>query len=51
VTLIGAIAAGATVALLVVATDPQSTIERRLRAFGAAARPPRSGSFATGPTW
>jgi pilus assembly protein TadC len=42
VTLFAAVAAGATVALLVLATDQQSSLERRLRAFGASARPPRS---------
>lgn len=38
-TIIGALAIGATVALLIVALQPRSSIERRLRSFGSARAP------------
>jgi tight adherence protein C len=41
VTIVGAIAAGAMVALAIVALQPRSSIERRLRSFSAVARAPR----------
>jgi pilus assembly protein TadC len=42
VTAIGALAAGTMVALLIVAALPRSSVERRLRSIGVAARAPRS---------
>ena len=40
-TVVGALAAGAMVALAIVAMHPQTSVERRLRSFGASTRAPR----------